>query len=83
MTPLGLARFGHLVATGGIWNGERVISADWLRGHHGGNASQVRGEGVHFTAVGRVATSGVDHLGGEGRDPAVPLDLFVREPGLS
>jgi CubicO group peptidase (beta-lactamase class C family) len=27
-----LARFGHLNATRGIWKGERVINADWLRG---------------------------------------------------
>ena len=82
MTPIDLARFGHLVATGGIWNGQRVIGTDWLRGHHGGNASQVSGEGVHFTAMGRVATSGIDHLGGPGRDPPVPLGLFIREPSV-
>ena len=80
MTPLDLARFGHLVATGGLWNGERVISDDWLRGHHGGNASQVSGESRYYTAMGRVATSGIDHLGGPARDPAVPLELFIREP---
>ena len=52
------------------------------RGHHGGDASQVSGEGVYFTAIGRVATSGLDHLGDEDRDPAIPLDTLVREPYL-
>ncbi|MGF1544757.1 MAG: serine hydrolase domain-containing protein [Parvularculaceae bacterium] len=31
MSPLDAARFGLLMARGGVWNGERVVSAAWLR----------------------------------------------------
>ncbi len=61
MSAEDLARFGHLVASQGVWNGERLISADWIRGHGGGNASLVSGESTHFTALGRVTTDGIDH----------------------
>ncbi len=58
---LDLARFGHLIATGGIWNGQRLIGSEWLRGHHGGDSNQVSGENAQFTALARVATLGVEH----------------------
>ncbi len=56
MSAKDLARFGLLVATRGTWRGERLVSADWVRGHSGGNGSYVGGESVHYTSVGRVTT---------------------------
>jgi hypothetical protein len=61
MSAKNLARFGHLIATGGIWKGERVISPDFLRGHHGGNGCHVNGESTYYTAMGRVTTQGINH----------------------
>ncbi len=54
-----LARFGHLVATQGCWKGEQLIDPRWIRGHTGGNASEVNGESKHYTAIGRVTTQGL------------------------
>ena len=61
MSAGNLARFGHLVATQGLWNGERLISSEWIRGHGGGNKSLVSGESNHYTAFAKVTTEGVDH----------------------
>ena len=61
ISALDLARFGHLIATGGIWKGERLVGSEWLRGHHGADSNQVSGESTHFTAFARVAALGVDH----------------------
>ena len=59
MCAADLARFGLLIASGGYWKGERLIDAQWLRNHAGGNGSFVGGESEHFTAIGRVTTEGV------------------------
>ncbi len=56
-----LARYGHKIATQGIWNGERLLGADWIRGHGGGNKSLVSGESDHYTALAKVTTEGIDH----------------------
>ena len=69
INALDLVRFGHLVATGGVWEGERLMGPEWLRGHHGGDSNQVGGESTHFTALARVATLGIGH--------PLPDDLFV------
>ena len=84
MNASDLARFGHLVATRGIWKRKRLIGEEWIRGHHGGNDSEVSGESTFFTAMGRVTAKGIDHLGGPGRDPSVPLrDLMIDGAGIS
>lgn len=72
MSPKNLARFGHLIATGGIWQGKQLLSSEWLIGHTGGNHSAVAGESAHFTAFGIVTTAGIDH-----RQPFFPDDFFV------
>jgi len=36
MCAVDLARFGHLVACGGIWKGEKLIDDRWVRSHGGG-----------------------------------------------
>lgn len=50
MTPSDMARFGLLVATGGIWKGERIVDEEWVRNHHGGNGSYLAGAGKQFTS---------------------------------
>jgi CubicO group peptidase (beta-lactamase class C family) len=72
-----LARFGHLVATQGVWNGRRLIDPQWLRGHSGGNRSGVSGERRHFTALAVVTTQGLDHPHSTSLDSFLPPDVFT------
>ena len=72
-----LARFGLLVATQGLWTGEQIIDHEWLRGHGGGNRSEVSGESAHYTAIGRVTTEGIDFPHSIGKSGFVPEELFV------
>ena len=72
-----LARFGHLVATQGLWKGERIIGHEWLRGHSGGNRSGLSGESKHYTAMGRVTTEGIDYAHSIAKSSFVPEELFV------
>lgn len=51
MSALDMARFGHLVATQGVWKGQRLPSPEWLISHGGGNGSLCAGESTHFTAL--------------------------------
>ena len=45
MSASDLARFGHLIATRGNWNGEQLLDPQWLRGHWGGERQRcLRGE---------------------------------------
>ena len=75
-----LARFGHLNATDGIWNGQRVIEPEWLRGHSGGNRCGVAGESTHFTALAVVTAETFDpHL--LGGDAELPARRGLRRPG--
>jgi CubicO group peptidase (beta-lactamase class C family) len=79
-----LARFGHLVATGGQWRGRQLIERQWLRGHSGGNSSGVSGEGRHVTAMAVVTTVGLDFPHSTYSGSFLPDDLFVgpvRRPG--
>jgi CubicO group peptidase (beta-lactamase class C family) len=64
MSASDLARFGHLVATRGVWEGERLIDPAWLRGHGGGNRSGVQGESRQLTVVAAVAAE----FGAPGRE---------------
>ena len=72
-----LARFGHLVATQGVWKGERLIDPQWLRGHGGGNNSGVSGESKHYTAMAVVTASGVEHDHGTATESFLPESLFA------
>jgi CubicO group peptidase (beta-lactamase class C family) len=56
MAAADLARFGLLVATGGVWEGERLLGAEWLASKSGGNWSTVVGDRHSFVAGARVAT---------------------------
>ncbi|MCI0558526.1 MAG: serine hydrolase [Nitrososphaera sp.] len=55
-----LARFGLLLATRGIWRGERLISdTEFLTWHDGGNGSQVNAKGGSLMiAIAKVTTAG-------------------------
>jgi CubicO group peptidase (beta-lactamase class C family) len=77
MSASDIARFGHLVATRGVWKGERLIDPQWLRGHGGGNGSGVSGEGHHYTAMGVVTTQGINHPHSLATTSFLPDDLFV------
>jgi CubicO group peptidase (beta-lactamase class C family) len=79
-SALDLARFGHLIATGGEWNGERLLDPVWLRGHSGGNRCGVSGDRRHFTAFAVVTAEGLDHPHSTWPESFVPGDLFVGPP---
>lgn len=72
MSAKQLARFGLLIAAGGIWKGKRLISGTHLlRAHGGGNGSFVAGLGKGvMLSFGKVTTSGIDFS-------SVPFHLFV------
>jgi CubicO group peptidase (beta-lactamase class C family) len=72
-----LARFGHLLATQGFWKGEQLVGHQWLRGHSGGNKSGVSGERGHYTAMGVVATQGIEHPHATVQNSFLPDELFV------
>ena len=72
-----LARFGHLVATRGLWEGRQLIDPQWLRGHGGGNRSGVSGESRQYTAMAVVTTAGLDHLHSTATESFLPEDVFV------
>ena len=70
------ARYGLLLATQGVWKGERIVDSQWLRGHGGGNKSGVSGESTYFTSMGVVATQGLDHQHAVATDSFIPEDAF-------
>ena len=72
-----LARFGHLIATNGVWQDERIIDSHWLRGHGGGNKSGMSGERKHVTAVGVVTTEGFEYKYGTETTSFLPEELFI------
>jgi CubicO group peptidase (beta-lactamase class C family) len=82
-----LARFGHLIATGGVWNGERIIDAAWLRGHGGGNGSGVSGESAFYTSIAVVTTDGLHpnfpRLHNTTTESFIPASCFVGTPTLA
>lgn len=57
MSAEDMARFGLLVATGGAWKGEQLLSAEWLISKSGGNDSTIVGDTVTYVAASRIATS--------------------------
>ena len=57
-----LARYGLLVATGGVWKGERLIGEEWVCSHGGGNGSRLQGDPETFLSMGIVTTQGLPSL---------------------
>ncbi len=72
-----LARFGHLNATRGTWNGEQILDPAWLRGHSGGNKSGASGESVYYSAMGVVTTAGLAHAHAVEKNSFLPEEVFV------
>jgi CubicO group peptidase (beta-lactamase class C family) len=62
MSASDLARFGLLAATGGIWAGERLLDAEWVHSHGGGNGSRAEGDGETLLSLGMVTTQGAPSL---------------------
>lgn len=77
ISPSNLARFGHLNATKGVWQGEQIIDPDWLRGHSGGNKSGVSGENKYYTALGVVTSEGFDYKFATETRSFLPEELFI------
>jgi CubicO group peptidase (beta-lactamase class C family) len=73
MSAKDLARFGLLIATGGIWKGERLITGtNLLRAHSGGGGSNVNGVGGSImVSWGKVTAEGINFSD-------IPLHLFAR-----
>ena len=73
-----MARFGHLIATRGLWKGEQIIDPEWLRPHGGGNKSGTSGEGSFYTALGVVTSEGLpEYSHAVETGSIVPERLFV------
>ncbi len=79
-----LARFGHLIATRGVWGTSRVIDPAWLRGHGGGNFSGVNAESSYYTAIAVVTTTGLHpgfpRLHSTTMESFIPRECFVGIP---
>ncbi|MCZ6680504.1 MAG: serine hydrolase [Candidatus Poribacteria bacterium] len=61
MSAKNLARYGHFVATGGVWKGKQLLNPEWVISHGGGNGSLLSGESTYYTAMGKVTTWGIEH----------------------
>jgi hypothetical protein len=53
-----LGRFGYLIATGGVWQGRRLIGPEWLRGHAGMGIHVVAGDPETMVAIAKINTQG-------------------------
>jgi len=53
-----LARFGWLIATRGVWKGERLVGPQWLRGHAGVGIHVVAGDPETLVAIAKINTAG-------------------------
>lgn len=51
-----LARFGLLIATGGLWKGKRLIGPEWLRGHAGLDIHVVAGDPETMVSIAKINT---------------------------
>ena len=58
MSAEDLARFGLLVANRGVWNGQRLVGAKWLRGHAGLDIHVVAGDPKTMVSIAKINTKG-------------------------
>lgn len=70
-----LARYGLLVASGGVWKGESLLAAQWVQGHGGGNSSRVVGDPETWLTLGMVTTAGLPSLREFGDALVGPLSI--------
>ena len=56
MSSQDLARFGLLIATGGVWKGKRLIGPEWVRGHAGLDVHVVAGDRETFVSIAKICT---------------------------
>ena len=74
-----LARFGLLIATGGVWKGKRLIGPEWLRGHAGLDIHVVAGDPETMVSIAKINTKGFPfgtEVGTQGKF-SFPKDLIV------
>ena len=84
MSPEDLARFGLLVATGGVWNGQRLVGSQWLRGHAGLDIHVVAGDRESFVSIAKINTKGFP-FGQEVGTQGVfrfPSELILNSPAV-
>ena len=63
MSSEDLARFGLLVATNGIWNGHRLLGAEYLPDlRYGVGIHVTAGDTDSYIAIGKVNTAGLPSL---------------------
>ena len=62
MSPSDLARYGLFVASGGVWDGERLLDPPWVISHGGGNGSRLEGDPTTFLSMGMVTSRGMPSL---------------------
>ena len=83
-----LARFGLLIATGGVWKGKRLIGQEWLRGHAGLDVHVVAGDPETMVSIAKINTKNFpfgQQVGTQGRF-SFPKELItgpVRAPDAS
>ena len=58
MSAEDLARFGLLIATGGVWKGRRLVGSQWLRGHAGLEIHVVAGDPDTLVSIAKINTRG-------------------------
>ena len=58
MSSEDLARFGLLIATGGVWKGQRLIGSEWLQGHAGLDIHVVAGDPESMVSIAKINTKG-------------------------
>jgi CubicO group peptidase (beta-lactamase class C family) len=84
MSAEDLARFGLLIATGGVWKGKRLLGPEWLRGHAGLDIHVVAGDPDTLVAIAKINTKNFPfgtEVGTQGKF-AFPKDLIVGPPAL-
>ncbi len=84
MSAEDLARFGLLVATGGVWNGRRIVGSQWLRGHAGLDVHVVAGDRESLVSIAKINTCGFpfgQQVGTQGTF-RFPSELLAGPPGM-
>ncbi|MFV2066287.1 MAG: CocE/NonD family hydrolase, partial [Pirellulales bacterium] len=85
MSASDLARFGLLIATGGVWKGERLVDSEWLRGHAGLDVHVVAGDPETKVSIAKINAKGFPFGSGVGTQGAYafPKELIARPINLA